>query len=195
MAPPQGSTISTTCQDDGLTFTWKQTERHPIQWLFLFFGAVVLPVAIIFPIVFSMEEAELAPPLPVLIFFCGMQLILGSLILYSGLFLRGQETLTLRSDVIEYDTGPTILPLPLMLIFGPFLIFQPGLNEVHGPIRMFRKRHRIDRNTMGQFVLERVGERQRLRVDNGAERIEIGHLLQEPEREWLAEQLITGQDQ
>ena len=56
---------------------------------------------------------------------------------------------------------------------------------------MFRKRHRIDRNTIGPFVLERVGARQRLRVDNGAERIEIGHLLQEPEREWLAENLIS----
>ncbi len=35
------------------------------------------------------------------------------------------------------------------------------------------------------FVLDRVGERQRLRFDHGAKRIEIGSVLTEPEREWL----------
>jgi hypothetical protein len=35
------------------------------------------------------------------------------------------------------------------------------------------------------FVLERVGERQRLCFDRGADRLEIGAGLREPEREWL----------
>jgi len=35
------------------------------------------------------------------------------------------------------------------------------------------------------FVLDRVGERQRLFFDHGAVRIEIGAALSEPEREWL----------
>jgi hypothetical protein len=42
---------------------------------------------------------------------------------------------------------------------------------------------------LGEIRLERVGERQRLTVDWGAERIEIGATLREPEREWLAKVL------
>jgi len=33
--------------------------------------------------------------------------------------------------------------------------------------------------------LDRVGERQRLCFDRGADRFEIGSCLREPEREWL----------
>lgn len=39
------------------------------------------------------------------------------------------------------------------------------------------------------FTLDRVGERQRLFFDHGANRIEIGKVLNEPEREWLRELL------
>ena len=44
----------------------------------------------------------------------------------------------------------------------------------------------IPRQELGPIRLDRVGERQRLTIDVGAERIEIGRLLREPEREWLA---------
>ena len=43
----------------------------------------------------------------------------------------------------------------------------------------------IARPDLGKFVLDRVGERQRLSIDRGADRIEIGAALREPEREWL----------
>lgn len=42
----------------------------------------------------------------------------------------------------------------------------------------------------GGFVLDRVGERQRLRYDQGAQRTEIGSVLSEPEREWLHQLLV-----
>jgi hypothetical protein len=41
------------------------------------------------------------------------------------------------------------------------------------------------RSSIRGFVLERVGERQRLSFDNGADRVEIGAGLCEPEREWV----------
>ncbi len=47
----------------------------------------------------------------------------------------------------------------------------------------------IPREAVGRIVLERVGERQRLSVDVGADRVEIGPTLMEPEREWLADVL------
>jgi hypothetical protein len=43
----------------------------------------------------------------------------------------------------------------------------------------------VARSDIPGFVLERVGERQRLCFDRGADRLEIGARLREPEREWL----------
>ena len=43
----------------------------------------------------------------------------------------------------------------------------------------------MDRDEIPGFRLDRVGERQRLCVDQGADRIEIGAALREPDREWL----------
>ncbi len=44
---------------------------------------------------------------------------------------------------------------------------------------------RVAKAELGKFRIERVGERQRLTFDRGADRIEIGACLREPEREWL----------
>ena len=50
-----------------------------------------------------------------------------------------------------------------------------------------KSKYIIPKTEIGEIRLERVGERQRLRIDHGIERIEIGMFLQEPEREWLFE--------
>src|SRR5262249_24071625 len=43
----------------------------------------------------------------------------------------------------------------------------------------------VPRSEIRQFVLDRAGERQRLYFDRGADRLEIGACLREPEREWV----------
>ena len=48
------------------------------------------------------------------------------------------------------------------------------------------KRTEIARRNAGAIKLERVGERLRLSIDQGADRTEIGKPLREPEKEWLA---------
>lgn len=50
-----------------------------------------------------------------------------------------------------------------------------------------KSKYTIPKNEIGAIKLERIGERQRLTIDHGAERIEIGKFLQEPEREWVFE--------
>jgi hypothetical protein len=52
-----------------------------------------------------------------------------------------------------------------------------------------KSKYIIPKAEIGEIKLERVGERQRLRIDHGVERIEIGRFLQEPEREWIFESL------
>ena len=56
-----------------------------------------------------------------------------------------------------------------------------------------RLRH-TDRSNVGKVCLDRVGERQRLTVDLGTERVEVGHDLDEPEREWLHEVLLKWKE-
>ena len=48
-----------------------------------------------------------------------------------------------------------------------------------------RRRYRVAKKDLGEIRIDRVGERQRLSFDYGAERIEVGAYLKEPEREWL----------
>jgi hypothetical protein len=44
----------------------------------------------------------------------------------------------------------------------------------------------IAKAELGDIVIERVGGQLRLRYDVGADRVEIGRYLREPEKEWLA---------
>ena len=86
---------------------------------------------------------------------------------------------------------------PERLIFREeALVHDPGTPEHEWMQRRFDpsfwawpKPRTIDRAQIEAIALERVGERQRLTLDVGADRIEVGKPLREPEREWLAEVL------
>jgi hypothetical protein len=93
-------------------------------------------------------------------------------------------------------------PLPESVILGrDVLRYDPGTplsSEAVGP-RAGRVRNRLQFrggpvwelpwSEAGPIRLDRVGARQRLTVDHGADPIEIGRSLREPEREWLAQVL------
>ena len=51
----------------------------------------------------------------------------------------------------------------------------------------------LPKEELGQIVVERAAGQLRLRYDVGADRIEIGRYLSEPEKEWLAEVLREWQ--
>lgn len=63
-------------------------------------------------------------------------------------------------------------------LLNPFFPFNQLLRN--------RKPLELEKQQLSLVKLERVGERQRLCFDHGADRIEIGENLREPEREWLA---------
>ena len=87
------------------------------------------------------------------------------------------ETLLLDYTSVKYDSG--VFPLDVTSLNSRF----PSADE--NPLTRKRRRLTISRSEKPTFVLERVGERQRLRLDLGAERVVIGACLSEPEREWL----------
>jgi hypothetical protein len=65
------------------------------------------------------------------------------------------------------------------------LIHDPGHININGQV-LTGKGSEIRRPLLGEVCLDRVLGRQRLTIDRGVERIEVGAGLREPEREWLA---------
>lgn len=80
----------------------------------------------------------------------------------------GLESVRLEADWLRYTPGRIVSPLTRQ---------SRTLNVPRSEIRAFR--------------LEHVGERQRLSLEWGANRLEIGAHLKEPEREWMFEVLQT----
>jgi hypothetical protein len=93
------------------------------------------------------------------------------------------EAVTLGVEDVIHDPGSGLTS------------WQPRQDSSHAapmPTTGFRAKPRtISREQLQTLRLERVGERQRLTVDCGADRIEIGPALREPEREWLHQVLQT----
>jgi hypothetical protein len=91
-------------------------------------------------------------------------------------------------DVFRLMLGPT-KPASLTLT-NQALIYFAGITRLNATnMRIFLRRRLpqvIDRRQIDAIGLDRIGERQRLCVDIGADRIEIGAHFKEPEREWLA---------
>ena len=87
------------------------------------------------------------------------------------------ESITLDFASLQYDSGVA----PLNMAAPQLQQAEEGIN----PLFARRKKLSLTRDQHPTFVLEQIATRQRLRVDVGAERVEIGRSLTEPEREWL----------
>ncbi|MEK6238811.1 MAG: hypothetical protein N2C14_29195 [Planctomycetales bacterium] len=61
--------------------------------------------------------------------------------------------------------------------------------EYRDEMRHPPKKRDVPKHDVGKINLDFAGDRQRLTVDVGTDRFEIGRSLREPEREWLAEVL------
>jgi hypothetical protein len=89
-------------------------------------------------------------------------------------------SLALGADLLRYDPGTAQLN---------WQHFSRNGTDAAASFWRTPKVREIPRSRIGKVLLDRVGERQRLTLTCGAERIEIGQSLREPEREWLAEVL------
>ena len=193
--PLIGSTISVKKTDDAILYEWVATSRHPMQWILTLFGSAMVFAAMTMPVaMLTDKDPSMRPSVLEAVGVSVTLLCSGLTFLYAGLKRRGHEQVVLSKSQVKYDTGPTSLPLQFMFVFGQIFALNSALLGQSGPpVFIVRKRFCFPVSGLGPFVLERVGERQRLRVDHGAERVEIGYLLREPEREWLAVQLQRWQ--
>lgn len=86
------------------------------------------------------------------------------------------ERISLDSLQLEHDPGS-----------APLGLSGVGRKQRRNSLDVFKPRRKqtFAKKGIGEIRLDRVGERQRLSFDYGAQRIEVGEFLEEPEREWL----------
>jgi hypothetical protein len=99
------------------------------------------------------------------------------------------ESVFLGETEFRYNPGRS--PANMLLEQGMMGMYAIPFRYGTAPAAFRRKPLTMPKAEMGKFVLDRAGERQRLTFDHGAERIEIGTFLREPEREWLFDVLGT----
>jgi len=106
------------------------------------------------------------------------------------LLLRPQkpESITFGPYSLTYNTGS-----PALDFMNPYYMMRNKRNLPNPFSLLFRKakQYEFTRGDCPEFLLEGLGDAQRLRFDDGAERVVIGEYLSEPEREWIAE-VLTG---
>ncbi len=95
---------------------------------------------------------------------------------------RRDESITLGIHELRYDPG--LCTQDVFRLIGQEKASTDTALLAAMPMRR-QKPVVINKADLEEFVLDRAGERQRLTFDVGADRIEIGAFLREPEREWL----------
>lgn len=191
---PTGFNIQVVRHPEAVTYSWSALERHPIQWIPLGFGVLMLIQAVAMPIMFFTNIPNDLDKIP-LALACIFLTAIGATLAWSGYSRRGCEVVELQADGLTYDNGPTVMPLPVMLFFGmQYMLIPTWTAGDSAPMPHFRRRRRsFSRESIGAVTLDRIGVRQRLRFDCGRDRIEIGFRLSEPEREWLFQEIVRWQ--
>lgn len=190
--PPNGSYITKVVTDNSATYSWKQ-QRHFFQWYAIFAGAALILMGSVFVPLMSKDMADqFDMPGEVRLVMSAFFILPGLLNLYFGLRKLSEESIQLSGHQFRYDIGPTIFPRILMFMLQPAVEFQSFM-RIQNPTRFRRDLVDCTATEIGPFTVERIAERQRLRFDQGVERIEVGMMLREPEREWLEAELSAWQ--
>lgn len=190
--PPAGSTIQRIDEGGVTIYRWREAKIHPARLLMLgitglWAVGLCFTVVMLFSGVFDQPVGGM--PADAKIFLVGMSILALAFFVVPLLIPRAPESVTFDDDIVHHDTGSPPLPLPLMLFLGPMSVQLPHMFGPDHTTHWRRRRRTLPRGAVSNISLERVGERQRLTFDHGADRIEIGGCLREPEREWLADVL------
>jgi hypothetical protein len=200
-APPTGCTIQTDDASDDRNFEWQPASHHPVQWFAIIGGSMCTVMAASFmvgalvyepPKPDDLRNIHVHPFADLNPLFMLPHLLMGLYFVWAGWRKGHPERVSLGKNTFGYDTGSPMLPTLIGWMFWRMAIQGGawfGLSGSNAPFRHIRKRVEIPVDELAELKLERVGERQRLTIDHGADRIEIGAGLREPEWEWLAARL------
>lgn len=187
-AKPVGSIIEEIDEFDGRSYRWK-----PYPWsIFYYLPAIFLSIWLVgwsvgfVAAITSLIKNPNGPNQAFLLLWLALWAVGGILagtMLYFIVRPARHESITLGRFDFRYDPGS----FPIGMLMNPATAMRYQ-NPFYAFNLFFRtwKRIELSKADVGQIKLERIGERQRLYFDHGADRIEIGENLREPEREWLA---------
>jgi len=186
---PEGSNITVEQSFEGIRLSWPNPTGGIMRYgaaLFMLFwlgGWAFGEIMVIRQLIYGEKGAHDL----FLIFWLGGWTVGGIWVMwmiYRMLQPPKAEQLTLATDHLTHFPGTEPM--------NPFS-YSSKDNPFRNPIVLMKKPKRIkaDRQTIGEIRLSNEGERQRLTFDLGADRVEIGKHLREPEREWLAEVLTA----
>jgi hypothetical protein len=182
--PPTGSVITTKLEPDHTAIAWPNPGGGPVRYLvalFLLFWLGGWAWGLI-SVGGQILRGGLDPATLFLVFWLGAWLVGGGFaLLYLGRLVRPARgaRLRLHTDRLLYDPGWT--PLTAMARAAARAQRPSVATMLQVPARV-----EVARATAGEVRLERLGERLRLTMDHGPDRVEFGDTLGEPEKEWLA---------
>ena len=179
---PANSAITESAEFDGVTLTWPLPSGGAARyggaafimfwlcgWAFGWFAAAGV-----------LLSGQQGTPNLFLAAWLGLWTIGGIMAMYTLWNLvrpARPESIWLGAGALRYDPG--WIPRNLSR-HNPFFDFvnPPAKPSISRPME-------VSRSALTGFILDRAGDRQRLYFDRGADRVEIGATLREPEREWL----------
>lgn len=197
---PAGTIIEEIEGLEGRTYRWNPYPGKISRWLlaiFLFIWMIGWGIALVTNL-YSVMGITNGADRDFMLRWLAIWIFFGALV---GTFLYllvrpvKYECIALGQDCFRYDPGS----FPFGMLINPVYLLRRRspvfpLNLLIRP----RKQIELNKQDVGSFSLKRVrewvGERQRLCFDHGADRIEIGENLREPEREWLAAVIQNWQD-
>lgn len=185
--PPAGSRIIVDRSMYSTTYLWKNGEkslkRYPVAAFLLFWlGGWTFGGFAVIKSLLTNDNTPLFGRMFMLFWLGGWALGETGVIYILYCMFRPQEPakLTLSPGFIEYQPGTE----PFNFNRSTYCQSSQKPNFFQG---LRNKSYRIETRDISNLKLDQSGERQRLTFDIGAERIEIGEILSEPEREWLFE--------
>ncbi|MDH4240787.1 MAG: DUF2244 domain-containing protein [Phycisphaerae bacterium] len=186
--PPEGSKINIERDIDSIRYNWQEGKKSIGHYLVLAFmcfwfcgwtvgGFVAIYIFIVTVVAYFINKVPIFAPLFVL-FWLGAWAI-GEILVFKTLYyaLRPKKpsVLTLSNRGITFETGTS----------SPILAQRQYHRKAFSFKKFKNRTFDLGMNETETLRLESIGEKQRLSFDHGAERIEIGETLTEPEREWL----------
>ena len=172
---------------DGVQISWKTGGPGPVKYLVVAFLLVWLggwSFGLI-SVIKQISTSSGASNYFLIFWLCGWSVggLFAMLAVYTLLKPSVPESVTLHKYRLVYNAGS-----------GFFRNFNPQkMRQQRSPVNLLKflfpkkKVCEYSRTECPEFILEGAGLEQRIYFDDGAERIEIGDNLKEPEREWLAD--------
>jgi hypothetical protein len=165
---PKGSVIEEHVTEDACTLKWRLPSSGLGSYSPILISVLILVLVVVQGFFFLPRGGN-----PMQWLFILLPLLI---LIPTFRFLRRPrpESITLGADYFRHDPGQA---------GGVWATVDAHRNQSTGTRTQVVE---IPKEELGDIVIERVAGQLRLRYDVGADRIEIGRYLREPEKEWLA---------